>query len=78
MPDDSIDKKDFATPRRYLAIRIRPCQGELPGDGFTVRHFAIVTNRSDPRGGNGLDLIGWHRAKAGTIEHAHDVPMMCS
>jgi hypothetical protein len=38
-----------------------------------VRHFCIVTNRSDPEGGCGLDLIRWHRQKAGTIEHAHDV-----
>ena len=35
----------------------------------------IVTNRSDPEGGSGLDLIRWHRGKAGTIEHAHDVLM---
>jgi hypothetical protein len=26
-------------------------------------------------GGSGLDLIPWHRQKAGTIEHAHDVLM---
>jgi hypothetical protein len=30
-----------------------------------VRHFCIVTNRSDPEGGCGLDLIRWHRQKAG-------------
>jgi len=40
-----------------------------------VRHFCIVINRSDPEGGSGLDLIRWHRGKAGTIEHAHDVLM---
>jgi hypothetical protein len=40
-----------------------------------VRHFCIVTNRSDPEGGCGLDLIRWHRGKAGTIEHAHGVLM---
>ena len=45
------------------------------GDGSRVRHFCIVTNRSDPEGGSGLDLIGWHRRKAGTVEHAHDVLM---
>jgi hypothetical protein len=38
-----------------------------------VRHFAVVTNRSDPEGGNGLDLIRWHCQKAGTIEHTHGV-----
>src|SRR5205085_2169506 len=63
------------SPRRYLAIRIRPRQGELLRDGNRVRHFGIVTNRSDPEGGSGLDLIRWHRQKAGTIEHAHDVLM---
>lgn len=75
VPDDGIYKKDFLTPRRYLAIRVRPRQGELLGDGTAVRHFAIVTNRSDPEDGSGADLIRWHRGKAGTIEHAHDVLM---
>ena len=75
LPDDGLYQKDAVSPRRYLAIRIRPKQGELLGDGSTVRHFCIVTNRSDPEGGSGLDLIRWHRGKAGTIEHAHDVVM---
>jgi len=56
----------------YL-IRLRPRQGELLRDGAPIRHLCIVTNRSDPAGGSGLDLIRWHRQKAGTIEHAHDV-----
>ena len=75
LPSDGIWKKDAVSPRRYLAIRIRPRQGELLRDGNRVRHFGIVTNRSDPEGGSGLDLIRWHRQKAGTIEHAHDVLM---
>lgn len=75
VPSDNNWSKEFATPRRYLAIRIRPRQGELLGDGSSVRHFAIVTNRSDPDGGTGLDLIQWQRKKAGTIEHTHDVLM---
>lgn len=75
LPSDGIWSKDAVSPRRYLAIRIRPHQGELLRDGNRVRHFCIVTNRSDPAGGNGLDLIRWHRQKAGTIEHAHDVLM---
>ncbi len=75
LPSDGIWKKDAVSPRRYLAIRIRPRQGELLRDGSRVRHFCIVTNRSDPEGGSGLDLIRWHRQKAGTIEHAHDVLM---
>jgi len=48
LPSDGIWKKDAVSPRRYLAIRVRPRQGEL---------------------------IRWHRGKAGTIEHAHDVLM---
>jgi Transposase DDE domain group 1 len=75
LPSDGCFRKDAVTPRRYLAIRIRPRQGELLGDGSRVRHFCIVTNRSDPTGGSGLDLIRWHRGKAGTIEHTHDVLM---
>jgi hypothetical protein len=75
LPSDGIWRKDAVSPRRYLAIRIRPRQGELLRDGNRVRHFCIVTNRSDPDGGSGLDLIRWHRGKAGTIEHAHDVLM---
>ena len=75
LPSDGIWKKDAVSPRRYLAIRIRPRQGDLLRDGNRVRHFCVVTNRSDPEGGCGLDLIRWHRGKAGTIEHAHDVLM---
>ena len=75
LPSDGIWKKDAVSPRRYLAIRIRPRQGELLRDGNRVRHFCIVTNRSDPEGGSAIDLIRWHRGKAGTIEHAHDVLM---
>ena len=75
VPSDGNWSKDAATPRRYLAIRIRPTQGDLLGDGSRVRHFCIVTNRSDPKDGSGLDLIRWQRGKAGTIEHAHDVLM---
>lgn len=75
VPSDGNWSKDAVTPRRYLAIRVRPLQGDLLGKGTGVKHFAIVTNRSDPPGGSGLDLIQWHRGKAGTIEHAHDVLM---
>lgn len=73
VPSDGNWSKEFATPRRYLAIRIKPKQGELLGDGTSVKHFAIVTNRNDPEGGSGLDLVRWHRGKCGTIEHTHDV-----
>ena len=75
VPSDGNWSKEFATPRRYLAIRIKPKQGELLGCGSSVKHVAIVTNRNDPDGGTGLDLIRWQRQKAGTIEHTHDVLM---
>jgi predicted nucleotide-binding protein len=52
LPSDGIWKKDAVSPRRYLAIRIRPRQGELLRDGNRLRHFCIVTNRSDPEGGH--------------------------
>ena len=75
VPSDGVHHKDREMPLRYLVIRVRPRQGELLEDGAAVRHFAVVTNRADPPGGSGLDLIRWHRGKAGTIEHAHDVLM---
>lgn len=57
-------------PLRYIAIRMSKQQGELFGDGSSVKHFAVVTNIWDW----GLQkLIEWHRQKAGTIEAAHDV-----
>jgi hypothetical protein len=55
--------------RRYLAVRVRPRQGELFADGSTVKHFMIATNREE----GGLPLIHWHREKAGTVEHTHHV-----
>jgi hypothetical protein len=57
-------------PLRYIAIRMRTRQGELFGDGSSVKHYGIVTNIWDwePR-----RLIEWHRQKAGTIEAVHDV-----
>jgi hypothetical protein len=55
-------------PYRYLAIRIRPPQGLLFGDGSSARHFAVVSNDWEM---DGQALLQWHRGKAGTIEHVH-------
>lgn len=55
-------------PNRYLAIRVRPPQGLLFGDGSAARHFAVVTNDWQAEG---QALLQWHRGKAGTIEHVH-------
>jgi hypothetical protein len=54
---------------RYLAIRILKKQGSLFADGSDRRHYALVTNLP----GAGLELIRWHRGKAGTVEHSHDI-----
>jgi hypothetical protein len=63
------DEQRSPQPHRYLAIRILKKQGSLFADGTDRRHFAIVTNLP----GDGLELIRWHRGKAGTIEHVHDI-----
>lgn len=81
VPTDRAHSKKEPPPPRYLAIRVRSPQGELFEDGSSVRYFAVVTNRLltdggtdvDPKNGTGLDLIHWHRDKAGTVEHCHDV-----
>ncbi|MEP7272871.1 MAG: IS1380 family transposase [Acidobacteriota bacterium] len=57
-------------PLRYIAIRMRKMQGELFGDGSSVKHFAIVTNIWD---WESEKLLNWQREKAGTIEAVHDV-----
>jgi hypothetical protein len=67
VPGRRYERRD-SRPSRYLAIRIRPPQGTLFGDGAEARHFALVTNDWETAGG---ELIGWHRAKAGTIEQVH-------
>lgn len=69
VPRRRYEQRD-AQPFRYLAIRLRPPQGTLFGDGAEVRHFAVVTNDWDTPGG---ELILWQRGKAGTIEHVHRV-----
>lgn len=68
-PDDRSHRKDSKAPR-YLAIRILRKQGALFRDGNDRKHFAIVTNREDE---DGLAIIQWHRRKAGSVEHAHDI-----
>jgi len=67
VPTRRYEQRD-AVPWRYLAIRVRPPQGTLFGDGAEARHFAVVTNDWDTPGG---ELIAWQRGKQGTIEHVH-------
>ena len=69
VPSRKQEKKD-APIYRYVAIRVRRQQGELWPEGSNVRHYAVVTNRWAM---DGQALLEWHRGKAGTIEHAHDI-----
>lgn len=55
---------------RYIALRLRKKQGELFADGHSIQHFAVATNVFDWKMQR---LIQWHREKAGTIEHIHDI-----
>ena len=66
--NEAEDKQ--SKPLRYVAIRMRKRQGELFGDGSSVKHFAVVTNIWDWAPSK---LIDWHRQKAGTIEAIHNV-----
>lgn len=69
VPSKKKERKD-AKPYRYLAVRLKKKQGELFGDGVSVRHFAVVSNIWEM---DGRALLEWHRGKAGTIERVHHV-----
>jgi hypothetical protein len=58
-----------APPLRYVAVKFVGTQLDLEGK-VSIRHLAVVTNRSDLRP---AQLLRWHWQKAGTIEHVHDV-----
>lgn len=59
-----------AEPLRYVAVRIRKKQGFLFAAGYDTKYLAVVSNRWEL---SGAELLRWHWAKAGTIEHVHDV-----
>ena len=69
VPDDGDHRKDRPCVRRYLAVRVQRRQGSLCADGSDTHYFAVVTNRPE----DGLAILQWHRAKAGTVEHTHHV-----
>lgn len=69
VPSRKSEKKD-SRPYRYVAVRMRRQQGELFGDGASVRYFAVVSNIWDM---DSRALLDWHRGKAGTIEHVHHI-----
>ncbi len=55
---------------RYLAIRVRPSQGEMFGDGNRYRYYAVVTNMWE---WDGERLLRWQRERCGTVERVHNV-----
>ena len=63
-------RKKNMKPDRYLAIRIRPAQGELFGDGNPYHYFAVVTNMWS---WDGERLLQWQRERCGTVEKVHDI-----
>jgi hypothetical protein len=69
-----ISKQESLVPTfeslRYVAVRVKPRQGELFRDGSRVKHFAVVTNIWKWKAAR---LVAWHREKAGTMELLHDV-----
>ena len=69
VPSDGDHRKERPCVRRYLAVRVQKRQGNLFADGSPVRYFAVVTNRPE----EGLTILQWPRAKAGTVEHTHHV-----
>jgi hypothetical protein len=69
VPSKGSTKKDVV-PDRYLAIRVRPSQGELFSDGNAYHYYAVVTNTWE---WDGERLLRWHREKCGTVEGVHDV-----
>ncbi len=69
VPTKPSRKKNMKADR-YLAIRIRPAQGELFQDGNPYHYFAIVTNMWS---WDGERLLQWQRERCGTVEKVHDV-----
>jgi hypothetical protein len=69
VPGEKTEKKNLQ-PLRYVAVRVRKRQGELFGDGSTVKHFAVVSNIQE---WSAPKVLQWHREKAGTIERVHDI-----
>lgn len=49
---------------------MRRRQGDLFAEGTAVKHCAVLSNVWE---WDGARLLQWHREKAGTMEHVHDV-----
>ena len=61
LPDDGVYKKDQSRRAAIWRFAFVPPKA-ICWLGGRLRHFCIVTNRSDPRRQH-LDIISWHRAK---------------
>jgi hypothetical protein len=69
IPSAASVKKDMK-PDRYLAIRVKPAQGDLFSDGNAYHYYAVVTNRWKM---DGEELLRWQRERCGSVEKVHDV-----
>jgi len=69
VPTKSSRRKGMK-PDRYLAIRIRPAQGDLFADGNRYHYFAVVSNMWS---WDGERLLRWQRERCGTVEKVIDV-----
>jgi len=69
IPSAASVKKDMK-PDRYLAIRVKPAQGDLFSDGNAYHYYAVVTNRWEM---DGEELLRWQRERCGSVEKVHDV-----
>jgi len=67
VPGQAGEKKD-SKPLRYVGLRLIKPQGVLFNDGTDRHHHAVVTNLA----WHAVQLLKWHREKAGTVEHVHD------
>ncbi len=63
-------RKKMLASDRYLAIRVRPAQGELFRDGAAYHYHAICSNMWSWEGER---LLRWQRERCGTVEKVHDV-----
>lgn len=69
IPSAPSVKRDMK-PDRYLAIRVRPAQGELFSDGNRYHYYAVVSNLWE---WDGERVLRWQRERCGTVEKVHDV-----
>lgn len=69
IPSAASVKRDMK-PDRYLAIRVRPAQGELFSDGNSYHYYAVVSNLWER---DGEELVRWQRERCGSVEKVHDV-----